>query len=208
MSPSQSAPSSASTRTYDFLQRPGALAPPVQFEPGTILTLRMRGHSRSPVPGSEYFAPAVVLEQFMPNGEISVLIWDSSAGTHYNASYAIRDLSTRGSGNERETYEVQSNIGQVLFSPREFGRMGEELEHIVGAIQSVRRAQAEVNNSLPAMELRIDARLRLFESFMNEFKSAKDAGAAPPDTTQTGAARDATRDESAGAAKAAPPKKP
>src|SRR5580704_7417406 len=92
------------------------LAPPVTYEPGTILTVRMRGHSRSPVPGYEYFAPAVVLEQFMPNGEISVLIWDSSAGTHYNPSYPVRELDVRGSGPERELYELQSNVGQVLFS--------------------------------------------------------------------------------------------
>src|SRR5580658_3630749 len=84
--------------------RSKALAEPRRFEPGTILTLRMRGHSRSPVSGQDYFAPAVVLDQFLPGGEISVLIWDSSAGTHYNASYAIRELGVRGSGNEREMY--------------------------------------------------------------------------------------------------------
>src|SRR5579864_1886035 len=95
-----------------------SLAPPPRLETGSIVTLRIRGHTRTQ--GLEYYAPAVVLNQFIPNGEIEVLIWDSTAGTHYNPSYAIRDLSTRGDGVEREVYEVQSNIGQVLFSPEQF----------------------------------------------------------------------------------------
>ena len=108
------------TQSPPLSHPPAPLDPPRRFEPGTILTLRMRGHSRSPVAGQDYFAPAVVLDQFMPGGELSVLIWDSSAGTHYNASYAVRELSSRGEGNQREMYELTSNVGEVLFSPEAF----------------------------------------------------------------------------------------
>src|SRR5580698_2356985 len=116
----QSPAGPTSLRPEGAMSKSVSLDPPRRFEPGTILTLRMRGHSRSPVAGQDYFAPAVVLDQFMPGGEISVLIWDSSAGTHYNGSYAIRELGVRGQGSEREMYELQSNVGEVLFSPEAF----------------------------------------------------------------------------------------
>ena len=128
------------------------LEAPREFEPGTILTLRMRGHSRSPVAGQEYFAPAVVLEQFAPGGEISVLVWDSSAGTHYNASYPIRDVSSRGTGSEREMYVVQDNIGEVLFSPREFLAQGELIESLIRARQGVQAALVDHRRRLEAVE--------------------------------------------------------
>ena len=148
----------------DTMIRADAMPEPHRkFEPGTILTLRMQGHSRSPVPGQGYFAPAVVLEQFEPNGEISVLIWDSSAGTHYNASYPIRELSSRGVGNEREMFVAQDNIGEVLFSPREFERLSSDFESV---LLSLRQLRAEVRD-----------RFARFEAFMNEFRS--DSKSAP-----------------------------
>ena len=78
------------------------LPEPQQLPQGSIVTLRMRGHSRTN--GQEYYAPAVVLAQYANiTGDIEVLIWDSTAGTHYNAAYPVRDLSTRGDGAERRT---------------------------------------------------------------------------------------------------------
>jgi len=103
------------------------LAPPMLLEQGSIVTLRMRGHTRSP-DQQEYFATAIVLAQYMPQGEIDALVWDSSAGTHFAHSYQIRDLGTRGSGDEREMYVLQDNIGAVLFSPEEFRQMTENSE--------------------------------------------------------------------------------
>ena len=100
------------------------LAPPHRLELGSIVTIRMRGHARSPVPGQEYFAPAVVVGNQDATGEtVELLIWDSSAGTYYNPSYPVRDLSTRGDGPEREVYELRANVGQVLFSPERFEQL-------------------------------------------------------------------------------------
>jgi len=118
--------------------KPPALEPPQQLEVGSIVTLRMRGHTRTQ--GLEYFAPAVVLNQHSPNGEIEVLIWDSTAGTHYNPAYPIRDLSSRGEGPERELYVVQSNIGKVLFSPDAFALMNVVTENIMDRLAALEQA--------------------------------------------------------------------
>ena len=125
-----------------------SLAPPWQFEIGTILTLRMRGHSRTN--GEDYYAPAVVLKQHQPNGEIEVMIWDSTAGTHYNAAYPIRDISSRGEGVERELHE-ESNIGQVLFSPMRFAEavglaldMQREILNLQIDVAGLKRWRAEI----------------------------------------------------------------
>jgi hypothetical protein len=142
------------------------LPEPRRFEPGTILTLRMRGHSRSPVSGQEYFAPAVVLEQFMPGGEISVLIWDSSAGTHYNASYAIRELGVRGSGNEREMYVLTDNIGDVLFSPEAFASLCRSQDSLREAVY-VMTGRANRNHDDLGL---VSSRVAVLEAFMAEFK--------------------------------------
>ena len=115
-----------------------SLAPPRQLEIGTILTLRMRGHSRTN--GEDYYAPAVVLKQHRPNGEIEVMIWDSTAGTHYNAAYPIRDISSRGEGAGRELYE-ESNIGQVLFSPVRFA---EAMDLVLDMQQEILNLQIDV----------------------------------------------------------------
>lgn len=159
------------------MSKPMELPAPRRFEPGTILTLRMRGHSRSPVAGQDYFAPAVVLEQFMPQGEISVLIWDSSAGTHYNASYAIRELGARGAGAEREMYVLADNIGEVLFSPARFARLCElvdafDEQFFVANNKSSRNTEdiALVSNELGKQGRVFDARLAALEAFMTEFK--------------------------------------
>lgn len=112
-----------------------SLAPPLRLETGCIVLLRMRGHTQTE--GREYFAPAVVLNQHQPHGEIEVLIWDSTAGTHYNPAYAIRDLSSRGEGDRRELYEVQSNIGGVLFSPNDFMNIRMDLDIIRPALSGL-----------------------------------------------------------------------
>ena len=175
--------------------------PPRRFEPGTILTLRMRGHSRSPVAGQDYFAPAVVLDQFRPGGEISVLIWDSSAGTHYNASYAIRELGVRGEGNQREMYELQSNVGEVLFSPEAFASavasVGQLHEAVCVMNERGKRNHDDVvlvSNELGRVGRDHDARLAAIEAFVNEFKV--DAKAAPHDAMKDeGASQHATKDD-------------
>ena len=157
--------------------------PPRRFEPGTILTLRMRGHSRSPVAGQDYFAPAVVLDQFMPGGEISVLIWDSSAGTHYNGAYAIRELGVRGQGAEREMYELQSNVGEVLFSPEAFAAAVASTGQLHEAVYVINEQSKRnhddivlVSNELGRVGRDHDARLASFEAFMNEFRQPAPSG--------------------------------
>jgi hypothetical protein len=99
------------------------LPPPIHLEPGSIVMLRMRGHTRTA--GLEYFSPGVVINQFEPHGQIEVLIWDSTAGTHYNGAYEVRELGVRGDGADREMYVVQENIQSVLFSPERFASMAE-----------------------------------------------------------------------------------
>jgi len=116
------------------------LAPPPALELGTIATIRMRGHSRTN--GEEYFAPAIVLNQHWKEdgtgGEtIEVLIWDSTAGTHYNAAYPVRELSSRGEGGERELYEVRSNIGAILFSPQTLSTALGDIEELRGRVHRV-----------------------------------------------------------------------
>jgi hypothetical protein len=152
---------------------PPSLDPPRVFEPGTILTLRMRGHTRSPNQ-SEYFAPAVVLEQFMPGGEISVLIWDSSAGTHYNASYPVRDLGVRGEGGSRDTYELRSNVGDVLFSPAAFASMTDGVDTLTLAYSRMRGAAGDLEHRIAALEMQ----MKELAPLMDVSKSEAAAGAA------------------------------
>lgn len=124
------------------------LPPPTTLEVGTILTLRMRGHSRTG--GADYFAPAVVLEQFQPRGEITCLIWDSTSGNAFQHAYPIREVASMdrlvddGNGGhvqKRIEYEAQSNIGQILFSPRQFENLATDLETLM---QFVHRLTARV----------------------------------------------------------------
>jgi hypothetical protein len=104
------------------------LAPPIRLETGSIVSLRMRGHSRTG--GLDYYAPAVVLNQHQPNGELEVLVWDSTAGAHFNPNYPVRDLGTRGDGSEREMYVLQENVQQVLFSPELFAETIGKLDEL------------------------------------------------------------------------------
>jgi hypothetical protein len=106
------------------------LPPPMMLAVGTIVTLKMRGHTRSPNQ-QDYYAPAIVLAQYFPHGEIDALVWDSSAGAHFASGYAIRELGVRGDGNEREMFEIGSNIGEILFSPEEFKQMSSSFEELV-----------------------------------------------------------------------------
>jgi hypothetical protein len=109
---------------------PSTLPPPQHLSEGTILTLRLPGHTRTN--GQEYFAPAIVLQQHEPDGQIEVIIFDPTAGTHYNYAYQIRDIGTKGQGNEREMYEIRSHIGTILFSPDRFNEM-------LGLVSSLKR---------------------------------------------------------------------
>lgn len=122
-------------------RRDRELAPPQQLSIGSIVTLRMRGHTRTN--GLEYFAPAVVLAQHTtPDGEIAetieALVWDPTAGTHYNPAYQVRELSTRPSPRGGvEMYEVQSNIQSILFSPERFMQIGLAVDLLADQIASL-----------------------------------------------------------------------
>lgn len=106
------------TQTHLHLENgTGELRSPLRLALGTILTLRMRGHSRTN--GQEYFAPAIVLQQFQPGGEIAAIIMDDTSGVSINPCYAIRDLTTVGDGGQRRLVELQSNIGEILFDPNQ-----------------------------------------------------------------------------------------
>ena len=105
------------------------LPPPIQLSIGSIVMLRMTGHSRTA--GQEYFAPAVVLNQYQPHGELEVLVWDSTAGAHFNPNYPVRDLESYGEGNERHLREKRSNIQAVLFAPERFASMSDDMDRII-----------------------------------------------------------------------------
>lgn len=160
----------------EMQHRGNGLKLPPAYETGTILTIRMRGHSRSPVPGQDYFAPAVVLEQFQPDGEISCLVWDSSAGTHYNASYPVRDIGVRGEGREREMYEMQSNIGEVLFSPQRMRDLTEGHNKLTDfIIDKMRSIVNTINDNAARMDNRIDKmlpRIDALEAFRAELDTS------------------------------------
>jgi hypothetical protein len=128
-------------------REPKPLPPPARYAVGSIVTLRMRGHTRTN--GQEYWAPAVVLEQHPPTsqggGEIEVIVWDSTAGTHYNPCYPVREVSARStSGGGTELYEMQSNIGQVLFSPETFAQMAEGLSELQAQVLYLSRRVSEL----------------------------------------------------------------
>jgi hypothetical protein len=128
----------------------GTLRPPQRLEIGSIVTLRMRGHSRTE--GKEYFAPAIVLDQHQPNGEIEALVFDPTAGTHYNPSYQIRDISSRGEGATRELYEVQSNIGQVLFSPETFEQVQQAVAELQAQVLDLSQTMDKLNQCVCALQ--------------------------------------------------------
>lgn len=138
-------PTYVNERAVDLSQpKERKLGPPPVLAVGTILTIRMQGHSRTN--GQEYFAPAIVLDQFDDQqGSIEALVFDATAGTHYQHSYPIRDLSTRGDGNEREVYELRSNIGNILFRPDEFLRVSHLLSDLVDRV-------ARLEHQLPKVE--------------------------------------------------------
>ena len=127
------------------------MEPPQVLETGTLVLLRMAAHSRSPNQ-QEYFAPAVVLAQYEPMGEIDALVWDASAGNAFVHGYAIRDLGSRDTPNGREQYVIQSNIGQVLFSPQQFERMQQELEILSIELHQKHRAMRDLLARIEALE--------------------------------------------------------
>ena len=144
---------------------------------GTILTLRMPGHSRTN--GAEYYAPAIVLSQHpvtqTGGGEIEVIIFDSTSGTSYQHAYAVRELGTHeeivevpvaGSDPpvttpvpQRVYYEVRSNVGEVLFDPAITASVTERIEILEGMLALMRQSQlaVEVGNRLEALEARAAA---------------------------------------------------
>jgi hypothetical protein len=144
---------------------PRALPPPQHYAVGSIVTLRMRGHTRTQ--GQEYYAPAVVLDQHpatsQGGGEIEVIVWDSTAGTHYNPSYAVREVSSRPGlgGVGTELFELQSNIGEVLFSPETFAQMcsglAEAQAQILDLDHEFTKRWVEFSKRLAALEQAVTA---------------------------------------------------
>jgi hypothetical protein len=153
------------------------LPPPIHLPVGSIVLLRMRGHARSA--GLDYFAPAVVLEQHPvrdtnEGGELEVLIWDSSAGTHYNPCYPVRELETRGEGGERWLVEKQSNIDRVLFDPDNIERMQHVLHNLQVEVVEINHKLLEISSLVANLAGTFDQRLKALESAPSaEAKKAK-----------------------------------
>lgn len=132
--------------------RPKALSSPTVYPVGSIVTLRMRGHSRTD--GIDYYSPAIVLRQHETNHNetIEALVFDSSAGTHFAGAYPIRELGTRGYGGEREMYEVASNVGEVLFSPDDFKHLVALGAHLRATVGGMHRAIEDMHQRIVALE--------------------------------------------------------
>lgn len=123
-----------------------SLEPPLRLLAGSIVMIKMRGHTKTN--GLDYYAPAMVLNQYMPEGNIEVIVWDASAGTHYNPNYPIRELGVRGDGNEREIYEISSHVQAVLFSPDEQMNMRIEIERMRAEIATQNNLLAEMARTI------------------------------------------------------------
>ncbi|SRR6266478_2743127 len=169
--------------------------PPLALEVGSIVTLRMRGHTRTQ--GLEYFSPAVVLHQHSPGGELEVLIWDPTAGTHYNSNYPIRELANRDvevkvllnpadpslgvtCQTVRQQYESQSNIGQVLFSPLAFQNVLAEVDIL----------SHELRQKHQLLKQLVD-RVNRLEAYVDSTRSQKPSSA-PSDAKPSAVVSDAT----------------
>lgn len=133
------------------------LPPPQHLPVGSIVTLRRRGHSRTN--GEDYFAPAIVLAQFEPNGEIETLIFDSSSGVCFDHAYAIRDVSSRGDGQTRELYVERENIQAVLYDPVEFAlslrrshALNFAIEQLLGTVSNLSQRLTAIEKDLTATE--------------------------------------------------------
>ena len=114
---------------------------------GTILTLRMPGHSRTN--GAEYYAPAIVLSQHPVTptgggGEIEVIIFDSTSGTSYQHAYAIRD-------NDR------SNVGEILFDPALQERLTNDWGMVAGILPNVQADVIDLRSRIAALEAAVTA---------------------------------------------------
>jgi hypothetical protein len=132
---------------------PVALKPPIHLETGAIVTLRMPGHSRTG--GQEYFAPAVVLQQYYPEGQIDALVWDASAGAHFAHGFAVRDVGVRTlEAGVNEFYEIKPNIGDVLFSPEQFREMGMNVEMLTITERGLQTAVANLWKRVESLEAR------------------------------------------------------
>lgn len=118
---------------------------PLRLATGTLITIRMRGHTHSPG-GQEYFAPAIVLCQYNDiYGSIDAICWDATSGSPFMSGYHTREVAARGEGSTREMYESQSNIGEILFAPQDFARAMQRLEQleldILNVLQAVSKMQ-------------------------------------------------------------------
>jgi len=157
---------------------------PQTLETGALVLLRMAAHSRSPNQ-QEYFAPAVVLAQYEPNGEIDALVWDASAGNAFVHGYAIRDLGTRDTQHGREQYVIQSNIGQVLFSPAAFLNLESDVTMAISTTMQTRRSQQTFESALQEFRMKLEA--------LEQIVTAPGAAAtAPPSEAKAPAAKPVT----------------
>jgi hypothetical protein len=121
---------------------PQTLPPPMRLPIGSIVTLRMRGHSRT----------AGANQYDNPTGDIEVIVWDATAGTHYNPSFAIRELTTVTVNGENVTRESQSNIGQVLFEPGAHAFLFDEISVLRRRVHSLETAVGVLLKELGAAQ--------------------------------------------------------
>jgi hypothetical protein len=91
-----------------------SLPPVPRYEVGTILTLWMRGHSRTN--GVDYYTPAMVLEQYN-DGSIDALVFDTTSGVSFSHAYRVREESVDNNQTPSVPFVSKDNVGAVLFDP-------------------------------------------------------------------------------------------
>jgi len=155
------------------------LPPPPHYPTGSIILIRRRGHSRTA--GQEYFAPAIVLQQFEPDGQVEVLIFDASSGVCFDSSYNVREVSSRGEGQTREMYVSQENVQSVLFDPIEFNLALSRQRHLSNEIQKLisrSEYQWETLTTLTDTLETMDRRIKDLESLVTDTLLDKEAAKA------------------------------
>lgn len=164
----------AQTDLHPDMEPVRKLPPPVVLETGTILTLRKPGHLRSPIPGQEYFAPAIVLLQYDSDGSIDALVFDASAGAHFVSAYQIREIDARTDNfNRREMFVKRSNIGEILFSPAAFKSVEDGMDTIALAHSRIRQALAEQNTSIESLHHSIASMQQIMHQLLDRLAAVE-----------------------------------
>lgn len=156
--------------------KPPSLLPPMQLDQGSMITVKMRGHSRTG--GLDYYALALVLSQspVRPDnqgGELEIFVLDPTAGSHYSSNYPVREISSRPSADGGvELYERASNIGQILYLPQYAGTVDDLVRRVLGLETETSAIQTETS-AMQNFMMEMANSLAKLQAQVNDLTSAK-----------------------------------